>query len=102
MRCTSIKQDDEDSVVLHRPYSRRLEVIVLTAPGRPYKGPHGGGNDQEREGKDQKNYAHREGSSNVTPRQATSSTVRELAGIIIAATSGLIRPNIASPTPTRL
>lgn len=89
------------AVLDDHPDRRRLQVIELAAACGPHKGGHGRPHDEQGKGQDQVDDAH--GSRRkVWPYQAPATTVRELSGIMIAATTGVMVPVMASQTPTAL
>src|SRR5512146_3370994 len=88
-------------VVVQHPHARRIEVVELSAPGRPHERAYGRGDDQQRERQHDIDDAH-ESSLNVRDRQDATTTVSELAGMRIAAASGVRRPVIARLAPTTL
>lgn len=94
------------SVVLRRPDGGCFEVVELAMPRRPGKGADRHCYYEKGQWEDEEDDAHETapvpGSANVRPFHATRRTVSELVGIMIAATSGLIRPNMASVAPTTL
>src|SRR5688500_13301235 len=91
------------SVVLRRPDGGCFEVVELAMPRRPGEGADRHRHYEEGQWNNEEDDAHETApvprSPNVRPFHATRRTVSELAGIMIAATSGLIRPDMASVAP---
>src|SRR5690606_37756041 len=105
-------------IIMQHPHRRRVEIIELSGPCRPDVRP-----DRERHDQDGQREHHEEDAhaaarvciGSRTPAtwpvmvpvkvrlsQLVSTTVRDEAGIISAATSGDSTPSIASVTPSAL
>src|ERR1035437_838322 len=89
-------------VVVQHPQCRGLEVVELTPIRRPHERSDGHRDDEQRDRHHDVEHAHAGLSTNVRACHELSTTVSELAGMRIAATSGLIDPVIASAAPARL
>jgi len=89
-------------IVVQHAYGRRVEVIELTVACCPDERNHRDPDDQQRERKDDIENTHGCASSKVRERQDAITTVSELAGIRIAAMSGVSTPRIASAAPITL
>lgn len=88
-------------VIVQHPQGRCIQVVVLASASRPDERDHRCADDHERDGEDEVNDTHGD-VSNDRLRHDARSTVRELAGMRMAAISGLIVPVIASDAPTAL
>ena len=88
-------------VVVQGPHGGRREVVELAVAGRPRIGADGAREEHQRDRQHHEDDAHVVGSK-VRLRQEASTTVSELAGIRMAAISGLICPPIASAAPAML
>ena len=106
-------------VVVEHAHGGCVQIVELAGSRRPDVRGHGHEHHEQRQGQDDEDDAHAAasmgaagdsrcagtpgtGASNVRPSQLPSTTVRELAGIMIAAMSGLITPVIARAAPSRL
>ena len=82
---------------------RRIQIVKLPAPRTDDEGDNRHEHHQRGERHDNEDHAHDARSfGNVVLDHDANTTVNELAGIRIAATSGLIVPVTASAAPTML
>ena len=90
-------------LVVQHADGRRVEVIELAAPSAGYEREDSGEYDERRERDNDEDDAHDAVSfGNVVLSQDASTTVSELAGMSIAAMSGVMTPVTASVAPTML
>jgi len=89
-------------VVVKHPERGRVKIVELPASRRPHEREHRRGDDDQRQRKHEEDDAHATSSPKVRERHDAITTVSELAGIKIAAMSGVRWPVIAKPPPIRL
>jgi len=90
------------ALVQYSRLRRGLQVVELSPPRAPDERRHRRQHDDEGDGQHDEDDAHAPPASNVRPRQLASTTVSELTGMRMAASSGLMRPAAARAAPSAL
>src|SRR3972149_3654197 len=91
-------------VVVEHAHGRRVDIVILARQRRPDEDAEGGRGEDQRQRQEDEHHRHGGASARVKllARYELAITVMEDSGISTAATTGLIRPAMASATPAAL